>query len=243
VTSITEDQKEDSVILTAGGDHSIATGTIHGLLHKYKDLKVIWVDAHPDFIDCSMSEYEGYHGMPLSHLVGVNDKHLEGFKWLLNRLPPENVVLIGIREIDEDEWISLKKYNIKCFTPDHVDMWGIGKVVDMAIEYLDPSKGENHISAPFHISFDIDAMDPHIAEGTGTKFRGGLTHREGCFIVRSVSHQRRLVSMDLVEINPSLESTAPRKAFRDEEIYGEVTPTVGLGIDLVTSIFTKYLTL
>lgn len=60
-------------MLTVGGDHSVATGSIHGLLTKYKDLKVVWVDAHPDFINSGISEYEGYHGMPLSHLVGIND--------------------------------------------------------------------------------------------------------------------------------------------------------------------------
>ena len=72
------------------------------MMTKYKDLKVIWVDAHPDFIDCSQSKYEGYHGMPLSHLAGINDKYIEGFNWLVNKLPHKNIVLIGIRDIDED---------------------------------------------------------------------------------------------------------------------------------------------
>eukprot|EP00919_Chromeraceae_sp_WS-2016_P041426 GHVR01098700.1.p1 GENE.GHVR01098700.1~~GHVR01098700.1.p1 ORF type:complete len:192 (+),score=9.90 GHVR01098700.1:2373-2948(+) len=181
----------NSIPLTIGGDHSVATGSIHALLQKYPNLKVIWVDAHPDFIDCEQSEYPGYHGMPLSHLAGVN--RLPGFKWLTTILPCENIVLIGIRDIDPDEWISLTKQHIKCFTPDHIDQYGIGKIMQMALEYLDPNG-----NSPFHISFDIDAMDPYLAQGTGTKFRDGLTHREGCHIIRRVAHERVLVGMDIV---------------------------------------------
>jgi arginase len=124
---------------------------------------------------------------------------------MTRRLKPENVVNIGLRDIDSDEWDTIAKYKIKCFTPDHIDMLGIGEVVRRAIEYLDPSASQaSHTSAPFHISFDIDAMDPLLAEGTGTKYRGGLTVREAFHIVRRVSWERRVVSMDLVEINPKL---------------------------------------
>ena len=84
-------------------------------------------------------------------------------------------------------------------------MYGIGKVMEMAIDYLDPKTSENHVPAPFHVSFDIDGMDPSIAEGTGTKFRDGLSHREGCHIIRRIAHERKLVGLDLVEINPKLE--------------------------------------
>lgn len=106
----------------------------------------------------------------MAHLCGLSK--FENFQWLKEILPAENVVLIGIRDIDQDEWKSLKEWKIKCFTMDHVDMFGIGEVMKQAIEYLDP-KGD----CPFHISFDIDAIDPHIANSTGTRFRGGLTHR------------------------------------------------------------------
>ncbi len=106
------------------------------------------------------------------------------------------------------------------------------------IDYLDP-KGDK----PFHISFDIDALDPHLAFGTGTKFRGGLSSMEGNHIVRTVSHQRRLVGLDIMEINKELEMEECRISFRGESRNGLVTPTVGLGIDLVESIFTEYFTL
>lgn len=107
-------------MVTVGGDHSVGSATIHALNSIYKDLKVIWVDAHPDFIDPTISNYYGYHGYPAGHICGLSKPNLPGFEWMKNTLPYENIVLVGIRDIDKDEWINLKKHNIKCFTMDHV---------------------------------------------------------------------------------------------------------------------------
>jgi arginase len=118
-------------------------------------------------------------------------------------------VLIGIRDIDPDEWVNLKKCNVKCFTMDHVTHLGIGEVMRQAVHYLDPVGDK-----PFHISFDIDAIDPHIAFGTGTKFRGGLSPVEANHIVRATAHLRNLVGLDVMEINKELEFEETRRAFR-----------------------------
>jgi arginase len=163
---------------------------------------------------------------------------IPGFKWLTNKIPYENVVFIAIRDIDPDEWVNLKRLNIKCFTMDHVTQLGIGEVVRQAHAYLDPVGDK-----PFHISFDIDAIDPNIAFGTGTKFRGGLSPVESNYIVRATAHERNLVGLDVMEINRKLEQEEGRVAFRGEHGYGLVSPTVGLGLDLIDSIFTNYFTL
>lgn len=110
----------NSFMLTVGGDHSVGSATIHALHSHYKDLKVIWVDAHPDFIDPAKSSYQGYHGYPAGHACGLSKSLIPGFDWLNNILPFENIVLVAIRDIDPDEWINLKQRNIKCFTMDHV---------------------------------------------------------------------------------------------------------------------------
>lgn len=118
-------------VLTVGGDHSIATGSISALKSVYPRLKVIWIDAHADIIQPSMSQYPNYHGMPVSHLMGwISQDYVPGFDWLANQpyLRPEDIVYIGIRDIDPDEHINLKKHNIKCFTPEHIDKIGIGQV-------------------------------------------------------------------------------------------------------------------
>ena len=113
------------MILNVGGDHSIGSATIHAALKKNPDLKVIWVDAHADFVNpyLKKTEDQNYHGMPLSHICGVHT--LPGFAWMDAILPYRNVVLIGIRDIDDDEFYSLKKHKVKAFTMDHIDKIGI----------------------------------------------------------------------------------------------------------------------
>ena len=223
-------------MVTVGGDHSVGSATVHALKTLYKDLRVVWVDAHPDMIDPqSPNKYPGYHGHPLGHACGFK---IPGFSWLQNILPFEHMVFIGIRDIDPDEWINIKKHNIKCFTMDHVTELGIGEVMRQAIQYLDKDGDK-----PFHISFDVDAIDPMGAVGTGTKFRGGLRPIEANHIVRKVAHCRRLVGLDVVEINIDLEGKESRQILRSEQFYGEVSPTLGLGVDLIESIFTRYFTI
>jgi len=102
------------------------------MLGRYPNLKMIWVDAHADMVDPShavRSQYN-YHGMPLSHVSGRFK--LNGFDWM-NILPVENIVLIGIRDIEEGEFQTLLKNKVKAFTMDHVDKYGIGNVMKQAI--------------------------------------------------------------------------------------------------------------
>lgn len=134
-----KDGNENNVTVNVGGDHSIGSATIHGALRMYPDLKVIWVDAHSDFVDPNKKMdilSQNYHGMPLSHVSGIAT--LPNFSWMKHKLPLKNIVLIGIRDIELNERNNLKRHGVKCFTMDHVDKYGIGKVMDMAIDYLDP---------------------------------------------------------------------------------------------------------
>lgn len=230
-----------------GGDHSIGAATISGVRRRHEDLRVVWVDAHPDCTDShnrnpNKMHSENYHGMPLSHLTGITSiPPLPYWKWLTDRprLDPRNVVLIAIRDIDPDEYMNLAKHGVKCFTMDHIDMHGIGDVMKQAIHYLDP-----HNRHPFHLSFDVDGIDPDVVGQTGTRFRYGLTARESVHIVRRLAHERKLVGMDLVEVNESLDPTEEiRKTYRGESELRRVSKSVGMGMDLISSVFTKYLTL
>jgi hypothetical protein len=103
-------------------------------------------------------------------------------------------VYIGLRDLDAPEKAILRKHNIKCFTMHEVDKYGIGKVMDMALDYVNPSRDR-----PTHLTFDVDALDPSVAPselkrvnadivGTGTPVRGGLTFREGKCIPRRAGH-------------------------------------------------------
>lgn len=135
--------------------------------------------------------------------------------------------------------MNLVKHGVKCFTMDHIDMYGIGDVMKQTLEYLDPENKH-----PFHLSFDVDGIDPDVVGQTGTRFRYGLTARESVHIVRRLAHERKLVGMDLVEVNELLDPTEEiRRNYRGESELRRVSKSVGMGMDLISSVFTKNLTL
>lgn len=198
--------KAGRIALQIGGDHSMAIGTISGVARGIKerlgeDIRVIWVDAHADINTPETTETGNLHGMPLSFLLNLVKEKFEGLDWIEPCLKPENLVYIGLRDVDKAEKEILKKNKIKAFSMHEVDRYGIGQVVTMAVEHL--SKGDNPES-PIHLSFDIDALDPSVAASTGTPVRGGLTFREGHFICEALYSTGRLVGLDMVEVNPCI---------------------------------------
>eukprot|EP01016_Furgasonia_blochmanni_P050702 TRINITY_DN7876_c0_g1_i1.p1 TRINITY_DN7876_c0_g1~~TRINITY_DN7876_c0_g1_i1.p1 ORF type:complete len:350 (-),score=109.26 TRINITY_DN7876_c0_g1_i1:174-1223(-) len=224
---------DKNFVLTIGGDHSVGSGSISGLRETYENLKVIWIDAHGDCIIPEFSDYPHYHGMPAAHLLGwIPDGTVKGFDWFSGKLKVEDIVYIGIRDIDADEKVHLKKFGVKYFCMDSVDELGIGETVRQALAYLDP-KNEGH---PIHITFDVDGIDPLWAPGTGTRSRGGLTYREANYLLRKVANTGNLVGLDIVEINPALEpNKAPREVYHGDNKLIKGTETVCLGIELAIS--------
>jgi len=219
--------KQFSLIL--GGDHGLASGSISALKTVYPDLKVIWIDAHADCNIPEESSSGNYHGMPVAHLLGwIPEKTVPGFDWFKPCLTKDDIVYIGLRDVDPWEKMNLKKNEIKCFTMHDVSKYGIGVVVEKALQYLSKD-GKNH---PLHLSFDIDGIDPYVAYGTGTKSRGGLIYREAQYIVREIAATGRLIGLDLVEINPLLDK--PRESFHgDNKLIHNATETIALGLELI----------
>ncbi|KAG1803858.1 Ureohydrolase [Suillus plorans] len=209
--------------VTLGGDHSLAMGTISGTLRAYDQACVIWIDAHADINTIYSTDTGNIHGMPLSFLLKLNppapspDSVLAKFDWV-SHLPAERLVYIGLRDVDKGEKEILKKHNIKAFSMHDVDRYGIGKVVEMALDHVNPQRDR-----PIHLSFDVDALDPSVAPSTGTPVRGGLTFREGHYICEAIHETGLLVALDLMEVNPALE---------DAE---SVRQTVTVGCSLVRS--------
>ena len=130
---VKEFSQRNSFSVVMGGDHGIATGTISGLLETYEDLKVIWVDAHGDCNLPEISPSGNYHGMPVAHLLGWFTKEVKGFEWFTPKLKPENIVFIGLRDIDEEEADLLNSNNIKYFSVHHIDKYGIGGIMEQAV--------------------------------------------------------------------------------------------------------------
>ncbi|GAP90866.1 putative arginase [Rosellinia necatrix] len=209
--------REGRLVLTLGGDHSIAIGTIAGTAKAIRErlgreIAVIWVDAHADINTPESSDSGNIHGMPVAFVTGLaKEERLEYFGWLgpEHMLNPSKLVYIGLRDVDAGEKKILREHGIKAFSMFDIDRYGIGRVVEMALAHI----GND---TPIHLSFDVDALDPMWAPSTGTPVRGGLTLREGDFICESVHMTGNLVAVDLVEVNPSL--AADRETEANETI-------------------------
>lgn len=205
-SQVYEHAREGRFVLTLGGDHSIAIGTVSGTAKAIRerlgrDMAVIWVDAHADINTPETSDSGNIHGMPVAFLTGLaTDEADKPFGWIADdqKISTAKLVYIGLRDVDRGEKKILRDHNIKAFSMHDIDRHGIGKVMDMALGWI----GRD---TPIHLSFDVDALDPMWAPSTGTPVRGGLTLREGDFIAESVHETGNLVALDLVEVNPSLE--------------------------------------
>lgn len=184
--------------ITLGGEHSLAIGSIGGILRHYakknQELGLIWVDAHADVNTPESSPSGNIHGMPLAVLIGKGHKEL--LEISAKKLRAQNTVLIGIRNIDDAEKRILRESGIKFYTMRDIDEKGMFNVMREAIAHA--SEG----TAGIHVSFDIDGIDPRYAPGVSTPVSGGLTLREAHLCLEMVYETNKLVGMDLVELNP-----------------------------------------
>ncbi|HCZ9856024.1 TPA: arginase [Staphylococcus aureus] len=185
--------------LVLGGDHSIAVGSVSAISKHYNNLGVIWYDAHGDLNIPEESPSGNIHGMPLRILTGEGPKEL--IELNSNVIKPENIVLIGMRDLDKGERQFIKDHNIKTFTMSDIDKLGIKEVIENTIEYL---KSRNFDGV--HLSLDVDALDPLETPGTGTRVLGGLSYRESHFALELLHQSHLISSMDLVEVNPLIDS-------------------------------------
>ncbi|HHD6478035.1 TPA: arginase [Staphylococcus aureus] len=185
--------------LVLGGDHSIAVGSVSAISKHYNNLGVIWYDAHGDLNIPEESPSGNIHGMPLRILTGEGPKEL--LELNSNVIKPENIVLIGMRDLDKGERQFIKDHNIKTFTMSDIDKLGIKEVIENTIEYL---KSRNVDGV--HLSLDVDALDQLETPGTGTRVLGGLSYRESHFALELLHQSHLISSMDLVEVNPLIDS-------------------------------------
>ena len=136
------------------------------------------------------------HGMPLAVLLGYGDRQLVGAG---ASVKPENVSILGARELDVGEKRLIRHLGIRVFTMTEIDERGVAACMDEALLRA------NADTAGFHLSFDLDALDPRVAPGVGTPVRGGLTYREGHLVCEKSSRSGRLLSLEVVELNPVLD--------------------------------------
>ena len=194
---------QGKVPLVLGGDHSIAAGSISGIANHFhqrgEKVGVIWVDAHADMNTPQSSPSGNVHGMPLACLIGKGPKQLTHLFGYAPKVDPRNVALVGIRDVDALEAPHVKKSGVRAFTMRDIDEKGLPRVMAEAIEIA--STG----TAGIHLSFDMDSVDPDEAPGVGTPVRGGITYREAHLAMELLSDTARLVSLEVVEVNPVLD--------------------------------------
>jgi len=170
--SVSDIMKKGHFPLVLGGDHSIAIGTIAGVLQQVEKLGVIWFDAHGDINTAETSPSGNIHGMPVAVSLGYGHESLVSIGGADKKIMPENIVFIGCRDLDFGERKMLKEFGITVFTMHEVDRLGMTEVMNRSIKIA--SEGTDGI----HVSFDMDCMDPDYVIGTGTRVPGGMTYRE-----------------------------------------------------------------
>jgi arginase len=205
-----------------GGDHSIAIGTLAGVARHFQKQRqaigLIWFDAHADFNTPDTSPSGNVHGMPLAAAVGVGPKELAAFYDITPKVKPQNTVLLGVRDIDPKERELLAASAVRVFTMRDIDERGMRSVVEEAIRIA-----TQHTSG-LAVSWDMDFLDPAFAPGVGTPVKGGASYRESHLAMEMIADTNKLVSLEIVEVNPVLD---------------HMNTTAILGVELIQSALGK----
>jgi arginase len=208
--------------LVLGGDHSIAIGSFGGAASYYKErgetLGLIWFDAHADMNTPESTPSGNIHGMPLATLLGYGAPELVNVAGFNPKLDPKLCAHLGARDIDPGERELIKKLGMRFFTMREIDERGMSACMDEALAIA--SRG----SAGYAVTFDVDALDPGDAPGSGTLVRGGLTYREAHLGMEKVAEAGGMRMLEIVEINTALDVN---------------NKTAELGVELILSALGK----
>ncbi|MEM8885308.1 MAG: arginase [Planctomycetota bacterium] len=189
--------------LVLGGDHSIAMGTVAGAASHFRtrqeSIGLLWIDAHADLNTPSSSPSGNVHGMPLATILGNGEPSLMRIGGDTPWVPPEKVVILGLRDVDPGEKQWIRDHNIRVYSMKEIDQRGISACMRDALAVVTDG------TAGFHLSFDMDSLDPEEAPGVGTPVPGGLTYREAHLACELIADTSKLVSMEIVETNPILD--------------------------------------
>ncbi len=183
-----------------GGDHSLGLGSIAGASKFFNNLAVIWIDAHGDINTYKTSPSGNSHGMPLSAAMGVGEDSMVNVYYDGAKIKPENVYIIGARDLDEGEIKLAKELNLNLYTMDKVKEIGIKNLIEEVSNKINSSNVDG-----VHLSYDIDVLDKSIVPGTGTPVENGFTLEEGKQVLEGFLRTSLVKSMDLVELNTYLD--------------------------------------
>lgn len=209
--------------LVLGGDHSIAVGTVSGVAEFYRrknqKIGLLWIDAHADMNTPETSPSGNVHGMPMAAVMGLGPDPLKDIFGWSPKVAPENAVLIGVRDIDATEKENIRRSGIRAvYTMRDIDERGMRAVMEEAL------RAAGNGTAGYHVSLDMDWIDPEDAPGVGTPVRGGATYREAHLAMEIIADDGHMLSFELVEVNP---------------VIDEHNRTADLAVELISSAFGK----
>jgi len=211
-----------SIPVVLGGDHSIAIGSVSGLASYFRRqgerVGVIWFDAHGDMNTAETSPSGNIHGMPFAVILGNGAPELTGIGGFAPKVQPEDCVLIGARSVDTEEARLMRASGVRIVTMREIDERGMGAVMDEAVILASRN------TAGFHVTMDMDFVDPAHAPGVGTPVPGGPTYRESHLAMEKIADSGRMLSFELTEVNPVLDIS---------------NRTAELGVELILSAFGK----
>jgi arginase len=215
--------EEGMTPVVLGGDHSVAAGTVSGVAEFYrrdnKKIGLIWIDAHSDINTPETSPSGNVHGMPLAALIGLGPEPMANILGFSPKVSPENTVLIGVRDIDVTEKENIRRAGItEVYTMRDIDERGMRTVMEEAL------RAAGRGTAGYHVSLDMDWIDPEDAPGVGTPVRGGATYREAHLAMEIIADHGRMLSFEIVEVNP---------------VIDERNRTADLAVELISSAFGK----
>ena len=221
--AVSKTLEEGMTPLVLGGDHSIAVGSVSGVSEFYRrqnqKIGIIWIDAHSDINTPDTSPSGNVHGMPLAALLGLGPDLLTNIGGFTPKIAPENTVLIGVRDIDSAERANIRRAGIgEVYTMRDIDERGMRAVMEEALS----AAGRG--TAGYHVSLDMDWIDPEDAPGVGTPVRGGATYREAHLAMEILADHGRMLSFEIVEVNP---------------VIDEHNRTADLAVELACSAFGK----
>ncbi len=187
--------------LIIGGDHSLGLGSASGVGKCFDDFGIIWLDAHGDINTSETSPSGNIHGMPLSALMGMGSQELVNVYAPGNKVHPQNVFLVGTRSLDKGELDLIRREKLSVYPMEVIRKEGVEFVAADIKNKLKSRKIRN-----IHFSIDVDSIDPAYAPGTGTPVPEGLTPDEFKGFVDSILSTNLVKSMDIVELNPELDT-------------------------------------
>lgn len=214
--------KDAKTPIVLGGDHSVAIGAVAGASRRFRKRKqgigLLWIDAHADMNTPETTPSGNVHGMPLACCVGMGPPELTGLLGFAPKVEAGKVAIVGLRDVDAMEKPHVRESGVKAFTMRDIDERGLRAVMEDALRLVTGG------TAGFHLSLDMDYVDPRDAPGVGTPVRGGATYREAHLTMEMICDSGRMVSMDVVEVNP---------------VIDEVNRTADLAVEMITSALGK----